>query len=93
MSLITAREIIRPLLLRLVERKEQEQLAEEAIPDILFRLVDFMQGREEWTGTATELLDALGETGTAGVTPCKRSRKNQKIFLTAGVALRAEKGE
>ncbi|RAZ95014.1 ATPase, partial [Klebsiella oxytoca] len=29
------------------------------------RLVDFIQGREEWTGTATELLDALGETETA----------------------------
>ncbi len=30
-----------------------------------FGLVDFMQGREEWTGTATELQDALGETETA----------------------------
>ena len=49
----------------LVERKEQEQLAEEAIPDVLFRLVDFMRDKEEWTGTATELLAAMGETETA----------------------------
>ena len=49
----------------LVERKTQEQLAKEAIPDILFRLVDFMRDKEEWTGTATELVDALGETETA----------------------------
>ena len=28
----------------LVERKTQEQLAKETIPDVLFRLVDFMQG-------------------------------------------------
>ena len=49
----------------LVERKEQEQLAKEAIPDVLFRLVDFMRGREEWTGIATELLAAMGETETA----------------------------
>ncbi|WP_435302774.1 AAA family ATPase [Faecalibaculum rodentium] len=49
----------------LVERKEQEQLAKEAIPDILFRIVNFMQDKGEWTGTATELLDALGETETA----------------------------
>ena len=43
----------------------EEQLAKESIPDILFRLVDFMQGREEWSGIATELLAAMGETGTA----------------------------
>ena len=49
----------------LVERKEQEQLTKEMIPDVLFRLVDFMQDKGEWTGTATELLDVLGETGTA----------------------------
>ena len=49
----------------LVERKEQEQLAKEAIPDVLFRLVDFMRGREGWTGIATELLAAMGETETA----------------------------
>ena len=48
----------------LVERKEQEQLAKEAIPDVLFRLVDFMQDKGEWTGTATELLAAMGETET-----------------------------
>ena len=47
----------------LVERKEQEQIERESIPDILFRLVKFMQGREEWTGTATELLEQMGETG------------------------------
>ena len=29
----------------LVERKEQEQLAKEAIPDILFRIVNFMQDK------------------------------------------------
>ena len=49
----------------LVEKKEQEQLAKEAIPDVLFRLVDFMRNKEEWIGTATELLSAMGETETA----------------------------
>ena len=32
----------------LVERKTQEQLAKETIPDVLFRLVDFMRDKEEW---------------------------------------------
>ena len=48
----------------LVERKTQEQLAKETIPDVLFRLVDFMRDKEEWIGTATELLAAMGETET-----------------------------
>ena len=43
----------------LVERKTQEQLAKETIPDVLFRLVDFMRDKEEWIGTATELLAAM----------------------------------
>jgi hypothetical protein len=49
----------------LVERREQEQLARESIPPALFRLVDFMQGKKEWSGTATELLAAMEETGAA----------------------------
>ena len=66
----------------LVERKEQEQLAEEAIPDILFRLVDFMQGREGWTGTATELLEQMGETGTPPNIMTKRLNEYRASFLS-----------
>ncbi len=66
----------------LVERKEQEQLAKEAIPDILFRLVDFMQGREEWTGTATELLEQMGETGTPPNIMTKRLNEYRASFLS-----------
>jgi hypothetical protein len=49
----------------LVERKEQEQLAREAVPPVLFRLVSFMQDRREWLGTATELLCMLEDTETS----------------------------
>ena len=65
----------------LVERKEQEQLAKEAIPDILFRIVNFMQDKEKWTGTATELLDALGETGTAANVLTKWMNEYRLDFL------------
>lgn len=65
----------------LVERKTQEQLAKEAIPDILFRLVDFMQDKKEWTGTATELLDALGETETAANVLTKWMNEYRLDFL------------
>ena len=50
----------------LVERKTQEQLAKETIPDVLFRLVDFMRDKEEWIGTATELLAAMESNHTHG---------------------------
>ena len=49
----------------LVERKSQEQLAAAEVPPILFRLVAFMEGRREWSGTATELLTQMGEADTA----------------------------
>lgn len=49
----------------LVERKSQEQLAAVEVPPVLFRLVDFLEGRREWAGTATELLAQMGETDTA----------------------------
>ena len=48
----------------MVERKGQEQLARESIPPVLFRLVEFMQDKENWCGTATELLAAMKETDT-----------------------------
>ena len=65
----------------LVERKEQEQLAEESIPDVLFRLVDFMQDKEEWTGTATELLVAMGETATVPTIITKWLNEYRTTFL------------
>ena len=49
----------------LVERKSQEQLVAAEAPPILFRLVAFMEGRREWSGTATELLTQMGEADTA----------------------------
>lgn len=49
----------------LLERKTQEQLAKEAIPSVLFRVVEFMQDKAEWSGTATELLMAMEERETA----------------------------
>ena len=48
----------------LVEQMTQEQLAKEAIPNVLFRVVDFMQDKEGWSGTATELLAAMGDKET-----------------------------
>lgn len=48
----------------MVERKGQQQLADESIPPVLFRVVSFMQEREKWSGTATELLSQMQESDT-----------------------------
>ena len=66
----------------LVERKTQEELAKEAIPDVLFRLVEFMQDKEEWRGTATELLAAMGESQTVPAVITKWLNEYRTTFLS-----------
>lgn len=46
----------------LTEKKSEEEMKNEAIPPFLFRLVDFIKSWQEWTGTATELVEEMGET-------------------------------
>lgn len=52
------------LVWELVERKNSEDIHKAEIPKFLFRVVDFMEGRTEWVGTATELLAEMKETET-----------------------------
>lgn len=66
----------------LVERKGQEQLARESIPPVLFRLVAFMQEKENWCGTATELLEAMEETDTPPTVITKWLNEYRTPFLT-----------
>ena len=46
----------------LLERRDEQTLRQDTIPPFLFQVVDFMQTRSRWEGTATELLEALEET-------------------------------
>ncbi len=46
----------------LIDRKWKEEIAKAAVPDILFRLVTFLQDKSERHGSATELLEAIEET-------------------------------
>ena len=46
----------------LVERKAQEEMQKEDIPAFLFRLVEFIKSKNQWSGTATELVEEMGET-------------------------------
>ena len=66
----------------LVERKEQAELAREAVPPVLFRLVEFMQDKTEWSGTATELLFAMGECGDLSTVITKWLNEYRTTFLS-----------
>lgn len=52
------------LVWELVERKNSEEIHRAEIPQFLFRVVEFMQRRAEWVGTATELIADMSETET-----------------------------
>ena len=78
----------------MVERKGQEQLARESIPAVLFRLVEFMQDKENWCGTATELLAAMKETDTPPTVITKWLNEYRTTFLAdnhIGYAYRRKK--
>lgn len=49
------------LVWKLVERKNSEDIHKAELPKFLFRVVDFMECRTEWAGTATELLTEMKE--------------------------------
>lgn len=66
----------------LIERKEQAELARGAVPSVLLRLVSFMTDKERWTGTATELLTAMGETETAPTVITKWLNEYRTAFLS-----------
>lgn len=48
----------------LLERMDQTQLRQSSVPQILHNIVEFMETRTQWSGTTTELLDALGDEET-----------------------------
>ena len=52
------------LVWELVERKNSEDIHKAELPKFLFRVVDFMESRAKWVGTATELLAEMRETET-----------------------------
>jgi len=59
----------------------QEQLAAAEIPPVLFRVASFMQDRTEWSGTATELLEVMGENGELSTVITKWLNQYRSTFL------------
>ena len=76
----------------LVERSGSEEIFWEQIPPVLFRLVAFLKDRREWTGTATELLAALGDRETPGNVVTKYlARYAEEVLRPAGIRYRSRR--
>ena len=52
----------RNLVWEMVDRKDSEEIRKAEIPGFLFRVADFMRSRNEWVGTATDLLEQMQES-------------------------------
>ena len=49
----------------LISEKTLEQITQEHTPGIMFTLIDFLKERRSWRGSATELLEELGDKSVA----------------------------
>ena len=49
----------------LISRTNQENLEKSQIPDVIFKIIHFMENKGEWAGSATELLNELKEESIA----------------------------
>ena len=75
-----------------MERSGSEEIFREQIPPVLFRLVAFLKDRREWTGTATELLAALGDRETPGNVVTKYlARYAEEVLRPAGIRYRSRR--
>lgn len=49
----------------LISRSKQKELEEKKTPDVIFKIIEFMENKEIWKGSATELLKELNVTNIA----------------------------
>ena len=76
----------------LLERKTDAELKTEEIPRFLFLSVNLLADRQEWTGTATELLEAVGDTQTSPVSVAKNlARFYYDVLEPQGIGYRTRR--
>lgn len=45
----------------LISRATQKEIEEQQVPEIIYKVIGFMQDKEKWQGSATDLLEELAE--------------------------------
>ena len=76
----------------LVERKNMDDIRREEIPPFLFRLTEFMEHRESWQGTATQLLTEMKETDTSPAVVTKHlARFAEEVLWPRGIGYKTRR--
>ena len=65
----------------LLEQKTEDDIRAEEIPEFLHRLMGFLQERREWSGTATQLIEEMGEDESMKYRVVKILGRFQHSFL------------
>ena len=80
------------LVWELVDRKNSEDIHKAELPKFLFRVVDFMESRAKWVGTATELLTEMKETETTpNVVTKLLARFSAEVLMPQGIEYRTKR--
>lgn len=72
--------------------RSQETIEQEQIPDFMFDLCNFLSDKKEWSGTATDLISAMGDSETpVNVVTKYLGRFSAKILEPIGIKYSTKK--
>ena len=72
--------------------RSQETIEQEQIPNFMFDLCDFLSDKKEWSGTATDLISAMGNSETpVNVVTKYLGRFSAKILEPIGIKYSTKK--
>ena len=73
---------------KLIKEETEQEIAQEEIPEVLYRITDFIRERGEWTGTASQLLEAAGDKEMQpNMLSAKISKFYYTVFYPAGITM------
>lgn len=73
---------------KLINEETEQEIAQEEIPEVLYRIMNFIRERGEWTGTASQLLEAAGEKEMQpNMLSAKISKFYYTVFYPAGITM------
>ena len=73
---------------KLIKEETEQEIAQEEIPEVLYRITNFIRERGEWTGTASQLLEAAGEKEMQpNMLSAKISKFYYTVFYPAGITM------
>lgn len=76
----------------LIKIETEEELAKEQVPDILYTIADMVKSKGTWTGTATGLLEAVGETEMQpNVLSAKMTKFYYDVFYPENISMTSKR--